>query len=78
MASPVAHAVDLLNHFSNGSILEVCAGPYFPPEPPFLVRRMINEAIKEIKQEIYELIHEPLEEEGGNMSSGLTLNPEEE
>ena len=36
------------------------------------------EAIKEIKQEIYELINEPLKEEGGNMSSGLTLNPEEE
>ena len=36
------------------------------------------EAIKEIKQEIYELIHEPLQEEGGNMSSGLTLNPSEE
>ena len=36
------------------------------------------EAIKEIKQEIYELIHKPLAEEGGNMSSGLTLNPEEE
>jgi hypothetical protein len=34
------------------------------------------EAIKEIKQEIYELIHESLEEEGGNMSSGLTLNTE--
>jgi len=36
------------------------------------------EAIKEIKKEIYELIHEPIEEEGGNMSSGLTLTPEEE
>jgi len=37
------------------------------------------EAIKEIKKEIYELINEEaLEEEGGNMSSGLTLNPEEE
>ncbi len=35
------------------------------------------EAIKEIKKEIYELIHEPLQEEGGNMSSGLTLNSEE-
>lgn len=36
------------------------------------------EAIKEIKKEIYELIHKPLAEEGGNMSSGLTLNPSEE
>lgn len=36
------------------------------------------EAIKEIKKEIYELINEEtLEEEGGNMSSGLTLNNEE-
>jgi hypothetical protein len=36
------------------------------------------DAIKEIKKEIHELINkEEIEEEGGNMSSGLTLNPEE-
>ena len=36
------------------------------------------DAIKEIKKEIHELLNkEEIEEEGGNMSSGLTLNPEE-
>jgi hypothetical protein len=36
------------------------------------------EAIKEIKKEISELINEDaIEEVGGNVSSGLTLNPEE-
>jgi hypothetical protein len=36
------------------------------------------DAIKEIKKEIHELINKQgIEEEGGNMSSGLTLNPEE-
>lgn len=36
------------------------------------------DAIKEIKKEIQELINkEEIEEVGGNMSSGLTLNPEE-
>jgi hypothetical protein len=36
------------------------------------------DAIKEIKKEIHELLNkEEIEEDGGNMSSGLTLNPEE-
>jgi hypothetical protein len=36
------------------------------------------DAIKEIKKEIHELINkEEISEEGGNMSSGLVLNPEE-
>lgn len=36
------------------------------------------EAIKEIKKEISELINEDaIEEAGGNVSSGLILNPEE-
>ena len=36
------------------------------------------EAIKEIKKEISELINEDaIEEAGGNVSSGLTLSPEE-
>ena len=35
------------------------------------------DAIKEIKKEIYELLHKDKVQEGGNMSSGLVLNPEE-
>lgn len=36
------------------------------------------DAIKEIKKSIYELLHkDQMEEAGGNMSSGLTLNSEE-
>jgi hypothetical protein len=36
------------------------------------------DAIKEIKKEIYELLHkDQVEEAGGNMSSGLYLSPEE-
>ena len=36
------------------------------------------DAIKEIKKEIHGLINkEEIEEDGGNMSSGLILNPEE-
>jgi hypothetical protein len=36
------------------------------------------DAIKEIKKEIHELLHkDQVEESGGNMSSGLYLNPEE-
>ena len=35
------------------------------------------EAIKEIKSEIYELLHKDTVAEGGNISSGLVLNPEE-
>lgn len=36
------------------------------------------DAIKEIKKEIYELLHkDTVEEQGGNMSSGLTLKAEE-
>jgi hypothetical protein len=36
------------------------------------------DAIKEIKKEIHELLNEDaLEETGGNMSSGLVLQPEE-
>jgi mevalonate kinase len=36
------------------------------------------DALKEIKKEIYELLHkDQVEEAGGNMSSGLTLNTEE-
>lgn len=35
------------------------------------------EAIKEIKNEIFELLHKDKVQEGGNMSSGLVLNPEE-
>lgn len=35
------------------------------------------DAIKEIKNEIYELINKDAVKEGGNMSSGLVLNPEE-
>lgn len=36
------------------------------------------DAIKEIKKEIYELVNkEAVQETGGNMTSGLVLNPEE-
>ena len=35
------------------------------------------EAIKEIKSEIFELLHKDKVQEGGNVSSGLVLNPEE-
>lgn len=35
------------------------------------------DALKEIKKEIYELINKNAVEEGGNVSSGLVLNPEE-
>jgi hypothetical protein len=36
------------------------------------------DAIKEIKKEIHELLNKKeIEEDGGNLSSGLTLNPEE-
>jgi len=35
------------------------------------------DALKEIKNEIYELINKEAVEEGGNVSSGLVLNPEE-
>ena len=36
------------------------------------------DAIKEIKKEIYELLHkDQVSETGGNMSSGLTLSSEE-
>lgn len=35
------------------------------------------DAIKEIKKEIYELVNKDAVQEGGNMSSGLVLNPEE-
>lgn len=36
------------------------------------------DALKEIKKEIYELLHkDQVDEVGGNKSSGLTLNPEE-
>ena len=35
------------------------------------------DALKEIKKEIYELINKEAVEEGGNVSSGLVLNPEE-
>ena len=35
------------------------------------------DAVKEIKREIYELLHKDPVQEGGNMSSGLVLNPEE-
>lgn len=35
------------------------------------------DAVKEIKNEIYELLHKDSVQEGGNVSSGLVLNPEE-
>ena len=35
------------------------------------------DAIKEIKKEIYELVNKDAVKEGGNVSSGLVLNPEE-
>lgn len=35
------------------------------------------DAVKEIKKAIYELLHKDQVEEGGNMSSGLYLSPEE-
>ncbi len=35
------------------------------------------DALKEIKKEVYELLHKDQVEEGGNMSSGLYLSPEE-
>ena len=35
------------------------------------------DALKEIKKEIYELVNKDSVEEGGNVSSGLVLNPEE-
>jgi hypothetical protein len=34
-------------------------------------------ALIEIKKEVYELLHKDTVEEGGNVSSGLVLNPEE-
>jgi hypothetical protein len=34
-------------------------------------------ALKEIKKEVYELLHKDPVKEGGNMSSGLTLSSEE-
>lgn len=35
------------------------------------------DALKEIKKEIYELVNKDAVAEGGNVSSGLVLNPEE-
>ena len=35
------------------------------------------DALKEIKKEIYELVNKDTVDEGGNVSSGLVLNPEE-
>ena len=35
------------------------------------------DALKEIKKEIYELVNKDAVDEGGNVSSGLVLNPEE-
>ena len=35
------------------------------------------EALKEIKKEVFELLHKGAVKEGGNVSSGLTLSSEE-
>ena len=46
------------------------------PDEQTKLREYVD-AIKEIKREIFELLHKDQVQEGGNMSSGLVLNPEE-
>jgi hypothetical protein len=46
------------------------------PEEKEKLKQYVD-AIKEIKNEVYELLHKDAVKEGGNVSSGLTLSSEE-